>query len=56
MEWNKYFRGVIPTDLHWYLNQDPVINIVNVEFLKQLDALIKACIFSHKHNFFQKEK
>ncbi|KAL3994610.1 Peptidase M13 family protein [Acanthocheilonema viteae] len=41
MDWNKYFRTVVPTDLHWYLNKDPIINIIDVEFLKQLDALIK---------------
>ncbi|VDK84850.1 unnamed protein product [Onchocerca ochengi] len=42
MDWNKYFRSVIPNDLHWYLNENPVINIMEVEFLKQLDKLLKA--------------
>ncbi|VDO38628.1 unnamed protein product [Onchocerca flexuosa] len=42
MDWNKYFRGVIPSDLHWYLDGNPVVNIIEVEFLKQLDELLKA--------------
>ncbi|EFO26887.1 hypothetical protein LOAG_01595 [Loa loa] len=41
MNWNKYFRSVVPPDLHWYLNEDPVINVIDVKFLKQLDELIK---------------
>ncbi|MCP9261885.1 Neprilysin-1 [Dirofilaria immitis] len=41
MDWNKYFRTVIPLDLHWYLNENPVVNVIEVEFLKQLDKLLK---------------
>uniref|UniRef100_A0A0R3RL50 Neprilysin n=1 Tax=Elaeophora elaphi TaxID=1147741 RepID=A0A0R3RL50_9BILA len=41
MNWNKYFRTVVPADLHWYLDADPIINIVDVEFVKKLDKLIK---------------
>uniref|UniRef100_A0A915PHV0 Uncharacterized protein n=1 Tax=Setaria digitata TaxID=48799 RepID=A0A915PHV0_9BILA len=41
MDWNKYFRAVVPSDLHWYLEKNPVINIVQVEFLRKLDELLK---------------
>ncbi|VIO94276.1 Uncharacterized protein BM_BM7419 [Brugia malayi] len=41
MNWKKYFQTVVPSDLHWYLNENPIINVIDVEFLKQLDKLIK---------------
>ncbi|VDK18509.1 unnamed protein product [Anisakis simplex] len=42
VDWDRYFRAVMPEDLHDYLNTDPDIIVNEMEFLKKLTDLLRA--------------
>ncbi|VDM28415.1 unnamed protein product [Toxocara canis] len=41
VDWDKYFRAMMPYELHSYLNADPDIIVNEVDFLKRLTELLK---------------
>lgn len=40
IDWNRYFRGLMPFDMHEYLNSDPLIIVSEPGYFKRLTALI----------------
>lgn len=41
IDWERYFYTVVPEELHWYLDEDPIVNLNEVQYLKDVDALLK---------------
>uniref|UniRef100_A0A915BWX3 M13 family peptidase n=1 Tax=Parascaris univalens TaxID=6257 RepID=A0A915BWX3_PARUN len=42
VDWDRYFRALMPFDLHSYLDADPDIIVNEVDFLKRLATLLEA--------------
>uniref|UniRef100_A0AC34FHN9 Uncharacterized protein n=1 Tax=Panagrolaimus sp. ES5 TaxID=591445 RepID=A0AC34FHN9_9BILA len=40
IDWNRYFRGLMPFDMHEYLNSDPLIIVSEPGYFKRLTSLI----------------
>ncbi|KAI1693995.1 peptidase family m13 domain-containing protein [Ditylenchus destructor] len=42
IDWNTYFKGLMPEDMHFYLDSNPELIINELEFFKRLAKLLQS--------------
>lgn len=51
VDWDTYFRALMPYELHYYLNNNPNIIVNEVDFLKRLSNLLEVNNYSVNTDF-----